>query len=219
MPFLQIDNVIVSNPSRAHLSIIESWMLFPDDEGKRLDAQKAAVVEIGRDLMRQIKLDASTLKELFELAAGAKPLDQLREMVPIPYQHGIMAGHILIAAIDGKDAKGDRLKLGEINKMLAESFAPQRGDKSSFVHAIWKQYRPVSHLWAAYIEVSEQRPTRPVFPCELQEVIDFLWLSEDWRLKGEGTKTRPRAPSTILRPGDAVRTPEAMKFSKKLWNT
>ena len=214
MPFLPIDSTIVSNPSRAHLSIIESWMLWPDDEVKRADAYTSAVVAIGCDLKRETKLSPETLEDLVDLAANAIPLDHLREMAMTPYQQGLMAGNILIAAIDGKDAKGNRMKLGEIYKKLTKLFAPRRGLNSSFVHKIWEKYHSVSHFWAAHIEFSEGRPSRPVFPCELQEVIEFLWLSEDWRRKGESTKTRPRAPSTILRPGECVRVPDAMKFSK-----
>jgi hypothetical protein len=214
MPFLPIDSTIVSNPGRAHLSIIESWMLWPDDEVKRADAYTSAVVAIGRDLRRETKLRHETLEDLLDLAADAKPLDQLREMAMTPYQQGLMAGNILIAAVDGKDAKGNRLKLGDIIKKLTKVFAKRRGSDSSFVHAIWKQYRSVSHLWAAHIEFTESRPSRPIFPCELQEVIEFLWLSEDWRNRGESTKSAPRAPSTILRPGECVRVPDAMKFSK-----
>src|SRR5258708_5999166 len=150
MPFLPIDAAIVSNPSRAHLSIIESWMLWPDDEAKRLDAYKSAVVAIGRDLKRETKLTAETLEDLLDLAAEAKPLNQLRELAMTPYQQGLMAGNILMAAIDGKDEKGDRLKLGDINKKLTKLFAKRRGSDSSFVHAIWKRYRVVSHFWAAH---------------------------------------------------------------------
>ncbi len=214
MQFLPLDSTIVSNPSRYHLAIIESWMLWPADETKRLDAYKTARVEIGRDLKRQIKLDPAILEELLDLAADAKPLDQLRGMVMTPYKHGQIAGNILIAAIEGKDGKGDRLKLGDINRKLTKLFARGPNSNSSFVHTIWKQYRCVSHLWAAHIKYIESEPDHLVFPCEVQDVIKFLWLSEEWRKKGESTKSAPRAPSTILTVGECVRVPEAMKFSK-----
>jgi hypothetical protein len=216
VPFLPIDSTVVSNPDRMHLSIIESWMLWPDDEAKRLDAYKAAVVEIGRDLTHQIKLEPAILEDLFYLAADAKPLDQLRGMFMTPFQQGLMAGNILIAAVTGKDAKGGPLKLGDINEKLRKLFARGPNSNSSFVNTIWKQYRAVSHLWAAHIQVTEDRPAGAsfVFPCELPEIIEFLWLSEQWRVKGESMKTAPRAPSTILRPGESVRIPDALKFSK-----
>src|SRR5947209_3502081 len=100
MPFLQIDSSIVSHPSRLHLSIIESWMLWPHDEPRRLDAYKAAVVETGRDLRRrQVRMDPTLLEELFDLAAGAKPLDQITQQITTPYEHGIVAGTILIVAM------------------------------------------------------------------------------------------------------------------------
>jgi hypothetical protein len=213
MPFLPIDSTIVSNPSRAHLSIIESWMLWPDDEAKRLDAYTSAVVSFGGDLKREGRLDHSTLEELFDLAENAKPLDQINELAKSPLKQGLIAGNILIAAIQGRAKNGGQIKLGEINKKLTSLFASRRGDNSSFVNTIWKQYRSVSHLWAAHIKYTESGVDRLVFPCDVKDVIKFLWLSEEWRKRGELTKTAPRAPSTILRAGDAVRVPEAMKFS------
>jgi hypothetical protein len=151
MPFLPIDSTIVSNASRLHLSVIESWMLWPHDEAKRLGAYKAAVVEAGRDLRRrQVKMDHALLEELFDLAAGStRQLDQITQQISTPYEHGLMAGTILIVAIQGKDNWGDRLSRGEVDQRLRKSFARQRGDDSKFVNTIWKNYRPVSHLWAA----------------------------------------------------------------------
>jgi hypothetical protein len=216
MPFLPIDSTIVSNPSRHHLAIIKSWMLWPDDEAKRLDAFTSEVVAMGHDLKRQGKLDPATLDELFELAVNAKPIGQTFEMEP--YKHGMMAGHVLIAAIEGKDVKGGPLKLGDINKKLTKKFARHKTDNSSFGHTIWQKYHSVSHLWAAHINFTTSNDYR-FFPCELRDIIEFLWLSEDWRHKGESTKTHKKAPSTILRPGECVRIPETMKFSGKDWNT
>jgi hypothetical protein len=216
MPFLPIDDSIVSNPSRAHLAIVESWMLWPNDEAQRQDAYTSAVVAMGHDLRREGKLDHSTLEELFDLAVTAKPLAQLNELARTPLEQGLMAGNILIAAIEGKNENGGRIKRGEIDDKLRELFAPQAGktNKSSFVNTIWQNYRSVSHLWAAHIQFTENQYGRLVFPCELKDIIEFLWLSEEWRKKGESTKTAPRAPSTILPPGECVRTPETMKFSK-----
>jgi hypothetical protein len=210
MPFLPIDSTIVSNPGRHHLSIIESWMLWPDDEANRRDAYNSAVVAIGRELERETR--RTVLDELFDLAADAKPLGQMQELAKKQIPKGAIAGQILIAAIIGRDADGDRLKLGDIHKMLRGKFSKQGGNDSKFVNEIWTRYRPVSHLWAAHIEFRESG--RRVFPCEQKDVIEFLWLSEDWRKKGELTKTSPKAPSTILKPGECVRVPETMLFSK-----
>jgi hypothetical protein len=223
MPFLPISSTIVSNPSRAHLSLIGSWMLWPDDEARRREALASEVVVMGRDLRRQGKLDRPTLDLVFELAAHAKPAGQSFELEP--YKRGMLAGHILMTALYGKDAQGKPLTLGGITRLLAKEFAPRRGDNSSFVNSIWKRYRPVSHLWAAHIQSMENvtedelRRSRDFFPCALSDVIEFLKLSEDWRRMGESTKTAPRAPSTILKPGECVRVPDAMKFSKLFWNS
>ena len=220
MPFLPIDSTIVSNPSRGDLAIIESWMLFPDDEAKRLEAYKSATVAMGGDLRRKTKLPPDVIEELFDLAEKTTPIAQIHEMVMTPYREGFMAGAILIDAIEGRDGDGNERKLGDIIKGLTKQFAKGGpNSSSSFVHTIWKRYRPVSHLWAAHIKFAKAFPASPAFPCDLPAIIDFLWLSEEWRLRGESTKTAPTAPSTILRPGDAVRTPEAMKFSKKDCNT
>jgi hypothetical protein len=211
MPFLPIDSTIITTPSRLHLAIIESWMLWPNDETKRLGAYTSAVVAFGQELKRKGKLDHSTLPELFDLAADATPLNQMAGLVEDPYRDGLMAGNILIVALAGGD-EGNRRKLGDIYKKLRESFARQKGDNSSFVNSIWQKYRPVSHLWAAHIQITES-DQRPVFPCELRDVIEFLWLSEEWRQRGETTKSAPKAP-TILEPGECVRIPDTMKFSK-----
>jgi len=216
MQFLPLDSTIVSNPSRYHLAIIESWMLWPTDETKRLDAYKSAVVAFGQELRREgKKLDHSTIAELLDLAADATPLNRMAGLVEDPYRDGLMAGNVLIVALTGSDEKGNRLKLGDIYKKLRESFAPQarKINNSSFVNTIWQNYRSVSHLWAAHIQITENQQ-RPVFPCELRDVIEFLWLSEEWRRRGETTKSALKAP-TILEPGECVRIPDTMKFSRK----
>ena len=211
MPFLQIDDAIVSNPSRAHLSIIGGWMLWPDDEAKRLEAFTSNVVAMGQDLKRQGKLDLPTLEEIFELAVDAKPVAQTFELDA--YTQGQIAGHRLMAAIAGKDADGKALKIGDIDAKLRKSFAKRRGSNSSFVNDIWKRYRSVSHLWAAHIQFTTSNDYRP-FPCELAGIIEFLWLSEEWRRRGESTKTRGGPWPTVLISGECVRVPDAMKFSK-----
>jgi hypothetical protein len=223
MPFLPLDPTIISQPSRTHLATIESWMLWPHDEGERCDAYISAVVAQGQELKREGKLDHATLDKLYDVAANAKPLSQMRELAtkrPLQYgrtplECGLMAGNILIAAIQGKDKKGDRLLRSEIDKKLRKLFARQKGDNSSFVNTIWKAYRSVSHLWAAHIKYAESEPAHLVFPCELRDVATFLRLSEEWRRVGESTKTDPRSPFTILRAGESVRAPEWMKFSKE----
>jgi hypothetical protein len=225
MPVLPIDFSIVSNPNRAHLALIESWMLWPHDEAVRRDAYISAVVAQGLELKREGKLDHATLDEL-DIAAKAEPLSRMRELAtktPLqrgglkrpPLECGLMAGNILIAAIQGKDKKGRRLLRSEIDKKLRKLFARQRGDNSSFVNTIWKHYRSVSHLWAAHIKYAESEPAHLVFPCELRDVGTFLRLSEEWCRVGESTKTDPRSPFTILRDGESVRVPEWMKFSKE----
>jgi hypothetical protein len=214
MPFLPIDHTIASSPSRTHLSLIGSWMLWPDDEAKRLDAVTSEVVAMGRDLQRRGRLDRDALGLLLELAAEAKPVGQSFELEP--YKHGMMAGHMLMAAIGGKDPEGKPLTLDAIGKLLRKKFAPRRGSETSFVHTVWQRYRRVSHLWAAHVQMDmgNERRRSLVFPCALSDVIEFLSLSEDWRRKGESTKTAPRSPSTILKPGECVRVPGTMRFDK-----
>jgi hypothetical protein len=212
MPYLPLEPSIISNPTRVDLSIIQSVMLWPDDETVRNEAFDSAVIEMGRELRRTVELSPEILGDLFDLTADTKPIGQLHEMVIDRFRDGMMAGRILIAVIDGKE------KLGGITKKLAGKFAPRRGDNSSFVNTIWKRYRSVSHFWAAHIKYVETTGGQ-AFPCDLNSVLCFLRLSEEWRQRGETTKTAPRAPSTVLRPGECWRIPERMKFSKKDWNT
>jgi hypothetical protein len=223
MPFLPLDLDIATNPNRTHLALIESFMLFPDNE-PALDAYKAAVVQIGRELKREL-LSAELLGELLDLTENAKSLRQLQGTILSPYrdglspfQDGLMAGNALIAALFGKSPEGSPLKLRQVHEMLRQRFAKRGGSESSFVHKIWKRYRSVAHLWAAHIQIAELEPSCEAdsrsFPCRTTDVTDFLWLSERWRELGERTKSAPKAPTTILRPGEAWRVPEAMKFSK-----
>jgi len=220
MPYLPLEPSIISNPTRVDLSIIASVMLWPEphDETVREEAFKSAVIEMGRELRHTTELSPEILGGLFELAADTKPIGQLQEMAKARLADGLKAGNILIAALQGKDDKGGQLRLGDISKKLAKKFAPRRGDNSSIINTIWKQYRSVSHFWAAHVKYTEATD-RPTFPCDLNSVACFLWLSEEWRERGETTKTAPQAPSTILRPGECWRVPEGMKFSTKVRNT
>jgi hypothetical protein len=215
MPIIPLDPDIVSDPSRLHLAEIGSWMLWPHDQTKRLELHKAAVVETGRDSMRREQLHPALLEMLLDLRA--KPLDEVTRQLT-PHEHGLMAGTILIAALQGKDSNGGRLSRGEIDARLRKSFAPQRGGNSKLVNTIWTNYRSVSHLWAAHIKYTEHMKAETgsdcsAFPCEARDLVTFLWLSEEWRKRGESTKTAPSAPTTILRSGECVRVPEVMRFS------
>jgi hypothetical protein len=216
--FLPLDSTSVSNPNQMHLSIIENWMLWPDDEPMRDAALKAAAVAHGQRLKRQGLLSGPVIEDLFDLAVDARPLDQMIELANDPYRQGRVAGEILYLAIEGKHPDGTRPNLTEIKQLLASAYTGKKNTNTSAVESIWHRYRPVSHLWAAHLEY-RHRARGAHFPCDLPNIHNLLWASEQWRQLGEGTKSAPRSPGPILPANECVRVPTAMKFSKKDWNT
>ena len=71
---------------------------------------------------------------------------------------------------------------------------------------IWRDFRSVAHLWAAFMALVAQRDRATVFPSTLSDLPLFLGSAEYFRVKGETTKTKHRR-DTILRPGNSVRLP------------
>src|SRR4051794_33361640 len=93
--YLDLDETLVSSPSRIHLSILENAMLWPNDDRARDEAEQSALAFQGREIMRMGGLDQVLVAQLVELAVDARPLPQIQDLAKTPFRHGELAGMIL----------------------------------------------------------------------------------------------------------------------------
>src|SRR5262249_46028631 len=55
--------------------------------------------------------------------------------------------------------------------------------QSTLENVVWSRYKPVSHLWAAYVQTAINGNS--VFPCMLRDYAKFLGLAEYFRQTAE----------------------------------
>lgn len=185
-------------------------MLWPDDAAMRQKAIRSATMQAYRDLLRQGRLPAEVLPGFADLAVDATPPAQMQEAAKARFVEGLVTGVIVYSAIAGRDF--DHPHGGAMRRYIKAA--------SKAVYPEWRlmpgtinthvlpRFRPVAHLWAAwYCEAREQ--DKPLFPCRTRDLPVFLARAEWFREAGESTRL-PHAPTTVLRPGEAVVIPDAV---------
>ncbi len=87
------------------------------------------------------------------------------------------------------------------------------GRKSSDSHhindAVWKIFRPVSPLWAAFIHLDNGGDDVP-FPTVPANLPTFLAVAEGFRKLGEATRA-PKRADTILKPGESLQFTDELR--------
>jgi len=207
---LDLEPDCATSPIRPDLAIVEAMMLWPDDEAMRETATATAMMVASRDLLRQGRLPQVWTPVLADLALDATPPAQMQEAAKARFVEGQVTGVIVYSAIAGRDF--DHPHGGAMRRYIKAA--------SKAVYPEWRlmpgtinthvlpRFRPVAHLWAAwYCEAREQ--DKPLFPCRTRDLPVFLARAEWFREAGESTRL-PHAPTTVLRPGEAVVIPDAV---------
>jgi hypothetical protein len=83
-----------------------------------------------------------------------------------------------------------------------------------FENHVWPTYRPVAHLWAAYLHRSmDEIDDAP--PCSVKALPEFLSLAEGFRVLGLKTKTQGQGKDgesrTLLSPGESAVLPDSIR--------
>ena len=131
------------------------------------------------------------------------------------YTSGMIAGAVLLKSvargqIDPSNAGTGKIKSAIAERFLADKTAARRDHfRKKIDNSVWKVYRRVAHFWAAHVNRADA--TGP-FPCPTADLGVFLAISMEWCRLGEATKP-PHSPP-VLRMGEAIVPPPALKLPK-----
>jgi hypothetical protein len=186
MPVLKITPAMIG-PDRSPLTLayLGAVMLWPDDLDQRTELIKTARAAYLKNVIGSVPgaCDPGAGFDLWEMVFDAIPPRVLMNMGggSRPVDHGWAAGEYLAKAVQDS-AAGRRVKLAAIKAAIT---APKRRkshprldfSEDTFVNTIWPRYRPVAHLWAAYVYEGLWEVPGSLFPCDLEHLPDFLALA------------------------------------------
>jgi len=191
-------------------------MLWPNDAKLRTEAERTAEVQSGLEVSDL--LGRSDLLALAKRAGQSVPLTEVQKRITAkkggPFVQGLIAGEILFSAwfrvkTGAPDAAMKRI-VADIAKQVR---AVWDIEPHTIENRVWKEYRCVSHFWAAHTQLASAGGRSYPFPCALCDLGDFLGFAEAFRVAGESTKTK-QSRATVLRPGECIQLPAGMQIPK-----
>jgi hypothetical protein len=198
MPTLDITQEMLEMIPAAARVVLAATMFWPNDRWARSIAIRAGKADIVRKdaARRNEALSPEILNEMF-----AVPRVEDIDIAAI-YQCGHAVGDFLYRAVGlhliGKPERLESIKARvEQHHELGRNRKHQGKPTSTFQQA-WKDFRSVSHFWAAH---AWHFSGSPVIPCHPNRVAQFLADAEYLRLEGESIKPWRSPDGTILKPG------------------
>ncbi len=179
-------------PGTAHVVIVASRMLWPGDDDLRHRALGAAWCE---QVLLSGQLPAPRGRAELDFVRSAPKPSDFAEEIKAGYRAGIIAGQILLHALDG-------MSLTAAKQRIASNLRNDRISVETINHTIWRAYRCVSPYWAAYIKAGGFDTTSaPWLPCWPADLGLFLARADAIRERGEAVSPfrSPRGP--VLRAG------------------
>lgn len=195
-------------------------MLYPEDELQRGQAAQVSRARMmldaaatSRDRSASDGRRPESVTVLHEFSASALPIEGGQEEAMRRYKRGVLVGTFLTDYLADKLAGLDP-RLGELKENIRGKLAgtPQYRhlSASTIENRVWAVFRPVSPLFAAYLQLAARshniRAGYP-FSCHLDDLPLFLGIAEAFRLKGEdcqlvryGHKLLPRGVSWAVPP-------------------
>ena len=208
--YLDLREDCLAAPTRWDLAVIEARMLWPHDpdmRGRYLSAVsvKVAVSTIGRvPLQEPTPPTPAEVREFGEAMLSAPRVEDFTKAGVRARKHGVVAGMILYEAVGRHDIGSENTEMSVIKSALVALLGPeQRLSQKTIDNTVWPRYRPVAHLWAAFIDRSLETNSNTL-PCRGRDLPLFLATAEAYRRRGETIRSTPKSPNTVLRPGEAV---------------
>lgn len=203
---LDADNL----PSFRNVAIVGAWMLFPDDAAWREKMISNAEVLEGLDRLAVGKLQQSEIDPLVRKALKACSTEDIYAQFQVRGQRGAGAGVILYNTCM-KIPKGDAKPMDAVKRDVeCAIWKREKGNSSHHVdEAVWKKYRCVASLWAAYLflDDGEDHPNGVEFPCETHKLKKLLSRAEGFRDLAERSSPPRRKGRTVLLPGESLTLP------------
>lgn len=192
-------------PTVLDVAVVMAAMLWPDHKllpnatELRHRYMAAEVGRVGPWVLDHVPLPTPSPSEVRAAVEAIRDMPRMSDCpIAEAYRNGMIAGGILGAVV------GDGATLTEAKAMIAGRFnmTPKRLDNH-----VWPIWRPVAHLWCAYLHVAAAAGEPPQVICEPANLGRFLAGAEAWRRRGERTKSAPTA-GMVLTWGQAARLPD-----------
>jgi len=207
-PLLQLRSDVLSTPFKLDLAVIEAMMLWPDDDAARGRWIAASIVEWGWENIET--MPEAQLRRWALDARAARGMPSNADLQPEAnkrHPHGTVAGAIVLEAIMLGRLAPDQAAVRKVQESLADrlkgSFQIEPKTMNNKAGPIYP-FRPVAHLWAAH--GAAWRGGDKTFPCKASRLGEFLAIAEVIRAVAEHSRVK-KSPSTVMRPGEAVRLP------------
>jgi hypothetical protein len=206
-PVLELTQAMVG-PQRTELTVayLQAAMQWPDDPVGRRDVMKTAHALQMRETLRNVPAAREALAlQAFEAGFEAKSSEEIRQAGGDRYYQGCLAGEFVLRALlidelgRTEDGRASPVKLESIKAAMtspAVRALHRKRDvsRSTLDNKIIPRFRPVAHLWAAYVFEAKYYG-RQAFPCTLERVPWFLWAAESLRERAVTLK-QPRRPGS-----------------------
>jgi len=188
---LELSDDCLSRPLPADLITLGAHMLWPGekDTDERESAIRSGHLNI---LISDWQIPQEFAKQIASDALDALPMKTIQESAQARRTKGYIAGVILRHVIS--EVALDRMsEKAQVSWIIDELFskppkkgAPRRQRPRTIENTVWKDFRKVSHFWASYEETFDAADLSS-FPCKLENLCNFLSISEAFRTQGEAT--------------------------------
>jgi hypothetical protein len=197
------------HPTRMDTALIESIMLWPDDETWRAKHADAAFVEFVGDGTHVFTREG--LEEFHQLTRKTLPIGEVhKEAEKQRCGYGAITGLVLHRLIALQLSGEPPRTLKEIERESVHK-AGDPFNVKTYSNQFDPVFRPVAHLWAAFIELAGADLKFP-FPCPVARFGEFLAAAESFLLEGEAAILY-RTGLTFLHPGGAFPLPPNLRVN------
>jgi hypothetical protein len=200
----------IQRPSRLSVDRVGRIMLWPgsDEADARERATAFAVSQFIVDAVRDgwapmPESHADLAQALDVIVRGAKFSDAVHNEAKPRYFEGVLVGYMIGEMLYDLNERQNASSIGEakrraLNKLrrAGSDILKRSFDLKRFDNAIWPRFRPVAHLWAAYIDRCHAL-RRHTFPCSVGDLPQFLTLAA--LILETGCQCKPkRSPVALL---------------------
>ncbi|MGH6940752.1 hypothetical protein [Hypericibacter sp.] len=210
-PTMELAPEAVLSPQHGHCGVVARWMHFPDSPALRSQLAQTETVE---DWLYRLeageRLSPEEIANLVRIALHTPPPADMAPKIERQQRLGYGAGLVVFNALLAAQRREAGSK-GRTLRGIDLAISGKKASASNNVNEIvWKTFRPVAHLWAAWIILFDKGEweARPM-PCIPADLPNFLSLAEGVRTRAE-TTTAPRS-GTVLTPGEAVMLPDEVR--------
>jgi hypothetical protein len=206
-PILKFRPGCLSGPIRLDLAIIEAWMLWPENgqAHERSQALQTSISECVKIVLPVLPDDM--VRAFIPVTADAPRLADIHKVICKKIEYGLVAGEILLGTLKSISQTPADASMKEVKQRIAGYKIAGMQEKN--FQRVWKEYRKVSHLWAAYL-YNGNTENDWVFPCRVNQLRDFAEAADWFRRAGETMRTIQHPKEAILERDECLRFPPEM---------